>query len=269
MSVVVEADPVPRVDLAATCFLEKPSHLFPIPALPDSSDSPTAVLPWPIPPAMSQQQSIWKHSFQDDSPLLPIFHDLTTLVLSIKSNIQQQQDTGVAPVTVSLAEGISLIKGLEKISIPIEDIMTDDLVRECSRIAAILLINGIYEHSSSTGVPWNGPSTTNSFSLARKLHIILFKFKRYHEWVLLKPLLVWVLALGAVSSECPKDSDDFLDLILYAGKWLGLHSWTDALTIAGNLLWVGQIHDERFIRLTAEKAWKYNPEFARRDLVGE
>tara|TARA_R110002060_G_scaffold7121_8_gene10877 strand:- start:80 stop:394 length:315 start_codon:yes stop_codon:yes gene_type:complete len=95
-------------------------------------------------------------------------------------------------------------------------------------------------------------------SLARKLHTILYKLKRYKEWVLLKPLLLWCLTLGAVSSDSLDDVDEFLDLMLFAGRWLGLHNWMEALLIAGNLLWVGEVFDEKYKRVTSRKTWKYD-----------
>ncbi len=163
---------------------------------------------------------------------------------------------------INSAEVFSLVNRLDDISIPIEDTTADNLVQECCRIGGMLLLGGIYEHFPSKGYPCHIKRDLNTASQARKLHTILFKLARYREWILLKPLLVWSLALGAVSSTNLVDANDFLDVIIYAGRWLGLHNWMEALIIAGNLLWVGEVFDEKFKKLTSGKIWRYDPDMA-------
>ncbi|KAH7305651.1 hypothetical protein BKA65DRAFT_200701 [Rhexocercosporidium sp. MPI-PUGE-AT-0058] len=246
------------IDLAATCFLEKPHTLFPLPEISDDSNMPTTTLPWPIPPASNKDQSIWKHSFLNDSPLLPIFHDMTDLMLSLKSDSIDHRKVGGPLVLINRAAVFSLVSRLDDISIPIEDITPDNLVQECCRIGGMLLLGGVYDHFPSQGFPYYVERFMDTASLARKLHTILLKLGRYKQWVLLKPLLVWSVALGALSSDNSDEVNDFLNLILFAGRWLGLHNWMEALMVAGNLLWVGEVFDERYKRLIASKKWEFD-----------
>ncbi|KAH6723772.1 hypothetical protein BKA61DRAFT_686572 [Leptodontidium sp. MPI-SDFR-AT-0119] len=247
------------IDLAATCFLEKPRTIFPLPEIYDDSNMPTTTLPWPIPPTSNRHQSIWKHSFLNESPLLPIFHDLTDLMLSLKSDSFDHRNSGGPPVAINRAAVFSLICRLDEISIPIEDTTPDNLVQECCRIGGMILLGGVYDHFPSKGFPHHVERFMDTASLARKLHTILIKLGRYKQWVLLKPLLLWSVALGAVSSDNPDDVNDFLDLILFAGRRLGLYNWMEALMVAGNLLWVSEVFDEKYKRVTANKMWEYNP----------
>lgn len=232
--------------------------MFPLPELSDDSTMPTVTLPWPIPPASNRDHSVWRHSFLNESPLLPIFHDMTTLMLLLKSDSRDHRTSGGPPVVINRAAVFSLVSRLDDISIPIENTTADNLVQECCRIAGMLLLGGVYDHFPSKGVPYHVNRFMDTASLARKLHTILYKLKRYKEWVLLKPLLLWCLTLGAVSSDSLDDVDEFLDLMLFAGRWLGLHNWMEALLIAGNLLWVGEVFDEKYKRVTSRKTWKYD-----------
>ncbi|KAL2075176.1 hypothetical protein VTL71DRAFT_118 [Oculimacula yallundae] len=247
------------IDLAATCFLEKRYTVFPLPELPEYSNTPTTTLPWPIPPSINRERTIWRHSFLDESPLLPIFHDLTQLILSLKSDALDHRKLGRQPGPIKHEAMFSLVSRLDDVSLPIEDITADNLVQECCRIGAMLLLGGVYNHYPSQKSHVHGQRLMNTASLARKLHTILVKLGRYKQWVLLKPLLVWSTALGAVLSESPEEVSDFLDLILFGGRWLGLHNWMEALMVAGNLLWVGEVFDEKYKRLIANRPWIFDP----------
>lgn len=162
-------------------------------------------------------------------------------------------------MAINRAAVFSLICRLDEISIPIEDTTPDNLVQECCRIGGMILLGGVYDHFLSKGFPHHVERFMDTASLARKLHTILVKLGRYKQWVLLKPLLLWSVALGAVSSDNPDDVNDFLDLILFAGRRLGLYNWMEALMVAGNLLWVSEVFDEKYKRVTANKMWEYNP----------
>lgn len=233
--------------------------MFPLPEVSDDSSMSTTILPWPIPPAPNREQSIWRHSFLSESPLLPIFHDMTDLMLSIKSASLDHLKSNGPPVLVNRAVVFSLVSRLDEISIPIKDTTPDNLVQECARIGGMLLLGGVYDHFPSSGMPRHIHRFMDTASTARKLHTVLVKLGKYKEWVLLKPLLLWCVALGAVSSESEEDANDFLDLILFAGRWLGLHNWMEALMVGGNLLWVGEVFDEKYKRLTTDKEWKFDP----------
>ncbi|KAK0130014.1 hypothetical protein ONS96_000552 [Cadophora gregata f. sp. sojae] len=246
------------IDVAATCFLDKLNTMFPLLEVPDDSSMPSVALPWPIPPALNRDHSIWKHSFLNEYPLLPIFHDMTTLMLTLKSDSFSHRTSNGPSVVVNRAAVFSLVSRLDEISIPVENTTADNLIQECCRIAGMLLLGAVYDHFPSRGFPHHVNRFMDTASLSRKLHTILCRLEKYKHWILYKPLLLWCLTLGAVSSESLDDTEDFLDLMLFAGRWLGLRSWMEALLVAGNLFWVGEIFDEKYKRVTACKEWKYN-----------
>ena len=50
--------------------------------------------------------------------------------------------------------------------------------------------------------------------------------------------------------------NDFLYLIVYAGKLIGPESWREALITAGNMKWIGEVFDEKFHSITEGISWE-------------
>lgn len=244
-----------RVDIAGTCFLEKPCTIFPLTDLFSTPDTPLPASPWPLAPSPNPEHNVWKYSFLLGSPLIPVFHDLTTLILEIKTDSTRCQRLGGPPVSINQAEVSSIVIRLEDIALSIEDTTTDKLVQECCRVSALLLLGNIQNHFPAWDDSGHVEPVINIEAQTSKLHTILVKLGRYKEWVLLKPLLLWSLTLGALSTPNFDDQSDFLELMKYSGKWLGLHCWMEAMMVAGNLLWVSEIFDKRFKDMTADKVW--------------
>jgi hypothetical protein len=145
---------------------------------------------------------------------------------------------------------------LVEISIPVEQITVDNLLEECCRIAALLLLAGISDHYIAHSGTCIGKSTLSTAAQVRKLHIVLVGLANYRNWILLKPLMLWSLALGAVSASDEEESNDMLHLMVYTGELLGLHNWMDVLLSVSNLLWVSEVFNEKFSKLVAGKPWK-------------
>ena len=244
------------VDLAGTCFLEKPRPRFPLPTR--SMDGGIITTgPWPVPPTPFPDQSIWKHAFQASSPLLTVFHDITTFVMMLKSDLMRK--TSKAEIALSIGQSTlsSLVYRLEKLSIPILCIDEDNLLEECCRLAALLLLWNI---SSYFSIPGSAPSDTESqiniTKIVQKLHTALIRNSYYKSWLLFKPLLNWVVALAAISTSSEEMKHDFLYLLTYAGRLMELKSWSEALITAGNMLWVGEVFDEKFQSITEGVSWE-------------
>jgi hypothetical protein len=244
------------VDLAGTCFLEKPRPRFPLPTR--SMDGGIITTgPWPVPPTPFPDQSIWKHAFQASSPLLTVFHDITTFVMMLKSDLMRK--TSKAEIALSIGQSTlsSLVYRLEKLSIPILCIDEDNLLEECCRLAALLLLWNI---SSYFRIPGSAPSDTESqiniTKIVQKLHTALIRNSYYKSWLLFKPLLNWVVALAAISTSSEEMKHDFLYLLTYAGRLMELKSWSEALITAGNMLWVGEVFDEKFQSITEGVSWE-------------
>lgn len=240
------------VDLAGTCFLEKPRPLFPLP----TSDGEITSWPWPVPPTPYADQSIWKHAFPASSPLLPIFHDLTTFVMILKSDLMRNVSKAEISSSIDQSTIHSLVDRLEELSIPVSTITEDNLLEECCRLAALLLIKNISSYFSVSG---SGPLDTENYNLMKnvqRLHTILVTNSHYKEWLLFKPLLNWSACLAAVSISSEEMKGDFLHLIVYAGRLMGLESWREALITAGNMKWIGEVFDERFHSITKGVSWE-------------
>jgi hypothetical protein len=50
--------------------------------------------------------------------------------------------------------------------------------------------------------------------------------------------------------------NDFLYLVVCAGKLIGLESWIEALITTGNMKWIGEVFDEKFHRITEGISWE-------------
>jgi len=173
------------VDLAGTCPLEKPRPLFPLPR----SDTEITSWPWPAPPTPYPDQRIWKHAFPASSPLLPIFHDLTTFVMILKSDLMREVSKSEIALSIDRSTIHSLVDRLEDLSIPVLAITEDNLLEECCGLAALLLIRNISYYFSVSG---SSPLDTENYKLitnVQKLHIILVTNIYYKKWLLFKPLL--------------------------------------------------------------------------------
>ncbi|PMD46176.1 hypothetical protein L207DRAFT_206820 [Hyaloscypha variabilis F] len=242
------------VDLAGTCFLEKPKPLFPLPTT-TSRGSASKSMPWPVPQTPYPSQSIWKHAFQTKSPLLSVFHDITTFIMILKSDLTlNDRSLSVDQYTIR-----TMIKRLEELPKTDSGITEDNLTEECCRLAALLLLEQI---SSHFGAPGSGASSLNeghshnTTMNVQELHNILVVDSFYKKWLLFKPLLNWVACLAAVSTSNEEIQHDFLQVIVYAGKLMGLNSWDEALITAANMLWVGEVFDGKYHSVTKSVSWK-------------
>jgi hypothetical protein len=241
-----------RVDLAGTCFLERPRPLFPLPVGGGESTS----WPWAIPQTPYPDQSIWKHAFPARSPIVPIFHEITTFVMILKSDLMRNVSKEEISLSINRSTIRSLVDRLEEISVPISAITEGNLIEECCRLAALLLLGNISSHFSVSGSGQLDIENHNLPTNVQKLHTILITNLHYKEWLLFKPLLNWSACLAAVSTENEEMKDDFLHLIIYAGRLMGLGSWREALITAGNMKWIGEVFDERFLSITERLSWE-------------
>ncbi|KAE9370334.1 hypothetical protein N431DRAFT_426713 [Stipitochalara longipes BDJ] len=242
------------VDLAGTCFLEKPKPLFPLQTI-SHCGSATMNMPWPVPQMPYPHQSIWKHAFRAKSPLLLIFHDITTFVMTLKSDLtRNDRSLSIDQHTMSI-----MIDRLGELSTPVSDITEDSLTEECCRLAALLLLGQISSHFSVPGsgalshIDYHNHNITMNL---QKLHAILVVDSCYKQWLLFKPLLNWIASLAAISTSTEEIQHDFLHLIVYAGKLMGLNNWDEALITAANMLWVGEIFDMKYHSITSSVSWE-------------
>ncbi|KAH8800425.1 hypothetical protein F5884DRAFT_550814 [Xylogone sp. PMI_703] len=240
------------VDMAATCVLRKTKTTFPLPSILKSSKYCTAKMPWPIPPAVYQEESIWKHSFSAESVLFPVFHDLTTFIMELKCEARRNSCLNTQVTLANRPTIFALMDRFDKISTSIEDITTDNLIEECCRIGAILLLTGICNHFPSSE---DIERPLDIQSLIRKLHIILIKLSYNRYWTLGKQLMLWATALGAIFTINKEEQNDFLDIMASIGGELRLHNWMEVLLTVSNLLWVGEVLDEKFSNIVLLKGW--------------
>lgn len=243
------------VDLAGTCFLERPRPLFALPT-PSTSGGTITTRVWPVPPTPYPNQSIWKHAFGASSALVPIFHDITTFIMVLKSDLMRNLNESEVSLFIDQSAINSLANRLEELSIPISSITEDNLLEECCRLAALLLLGNISSHFSDSGSGSTNISSLNIIENVQKLHDLLVMNSHYKEWLLFKPLLNWTSCLAAISTSSEEITHDFLYLIAYAGKLMGLEGWREALITAGNMLWIGQNFDVRFQKITEDVSWE-------------
>lgn len=242
------------VDLAGTCFLERSRPLFPLPTI-STSGSPIKNMPWPVPQMPYPYQSIWKHAFGVNSPLLLVFHDITTFIMMLKSDLMRNSTSEIPPIDRSTMS--SLIDRLGECSTPVADITEDNFMEECCRLAALLLLEEI---SSCFTVPDSGLRDIERYNITtnvQRLHTILVIDLNYKKWILFKPLLNWIISLAAVSTSNEKIKHDFLHLIAYAGRLMELKGWDEALVTAGNMLWVAELFNERYHSITKDISWEH------------
>jgi hypothetical protein len=241
------------VDLAGTCFFERPRPRFPLPTALSSSKTTTGI--WPVSPSPYPDQSIFKPAFLRNSPLLPIFHDITTFLMILKSDLMRQ--LSIFEISIDPSTVRTLTVRLEEHSIPLPDITQDTLLEECCRLAATVLLGEISSSfrspGSRSGDDHESQKTVNN---VEKLHTILVRNSYYKRWLLFKPLLNWCVCLATVSTSSEEIKHGFLHLIVYAGRRMGLTGWSEALITAGNMLWVGEIFDKRFNSITEGFSWE-------------
>jgi hypothetical protein len=242
------------VDLAGTCFLERPRPLFPLPTA-SVNESALKNMPWPVPQTSYHHQSIWKHAFRANSPLLSIFHDITTLIMTLKSDLMWKDSR---PETVSIDQKtMGLLFGrLGELSVPVSDITEDGLLEECCRLAALLLLEKVSSQFNILDCRLHSTEHQDTTKNVQKLHTILITNMHYKQWILFKPLLNWIASLAAISTSSEEIKHDFLDLVVYAGKLMGLNGWDEALITAANMLWVGEFFDERYHSITKCVLWE-------------
>ena len=239
------------VDLAGTCFLEKPKPLFPLPTISNASSAVNTLL-WPVPQPPCSHESIWRHAFGAKSPLLPAFHDITMFIMTLKSDLTRNDH----PLSIDQHTMSTLIDQLEQCFKPVLDITEDNLVEECCRLAALLLLENLSSHIGVLGSRLSKTDDCNITANAQKLHTILVVDLCYKKWLLFKPLLNWIASLAAISTPNEEIRHDFLHLIVYAGRLMALKGWDEALITAGNMLWVGQAFDEEYRNITNSVLWE-------------
>jgi hypothetical protein len=242
------------VDLAGTCFLERPRPLFPLPTA-SANESAIKNMPWPVPQTPYHYQSIWKHAFRANSPLLSIFHDITTLMMTLKSDLMWKESR---PETVSIDQKtMGLLFGrLGELSVPVSDITEDSLLEECCRLAALLLLEKVSSQFNILDCRLHSTEHQHTTKNVQKLHTVLITNMHYKQWILFKPLLNWIASLAAISTSSEEIKHDFLDLVVYAGRLMGLNGWDEALITAANMLWVGEFFDERYHSITKCFSWE-------------
>jgi hypothetical protein len=243
------------VDLAGTCFLERPRPLFPLPTE-STNGSPIKNMPWPVPQTPYHYQSIWKHAFRASSPLLPIFHDISTFIMTLKSDLLWK-DGRSETIPIDQKTITELFVRLEELSMDISDITEDNLLEECCRLAALLLLENVSSHFNVLGSLLHNTGHQDAANNVEKLHEILITNLHYKQWILFKPLLNWIASLAAVSTSIQELTNGFLYLIVYGGRLMGLECWRGALITAGNMLWVGEVLDERFCNITQDVSWEH------------
>jgi hypothetical protein len=177
--------------------------------------------------------------------------------MTLKSNLMQNTSKAEIFLSIDPSTISSLVYRLEKLSIPILCIDEDNLLEECCRLAALLLLWNISSHFSiPSSTPSNTESQINITKIVQKLHTALIRNSYYKSWLLFKPLLNWVVALAAISTSSGEMRYDFLCLLAYAGRLMELKGWIEALITAGNMLWVGEVFDERFQNITEGVSWE-------------
>jgi len=174
----------------------------------------------------------------------------------LKSDLMQNTSNAELSLSVDQSTISSMVYRLVKLSIPILCIVEDNLLEECCRLAALLLLWNISSHFSiPCSTPSDSESQINITNTVQKLHTALVRNSYYKSWLLFKPLLNWVVALAAISTSSEEMKNDFLCLLAYAGRLMELKGWSEALITAGNMLWVGEVFDERFHNITEGFSW--------------
>jgi hypothetical protein len=175
--------------------------------------------------------------------------------MMLKSDLMRNPSKPELSLSIDQSTVSSLVYRLEKLSIPILCIDEENLLEECCRLAALLLLWNISSHFS---IPGSSPSESriNITKTVQKLYTALIRNSYYKSWLLFKPLLNWVVALAAISTSSEEMKHDFLYLLTYAGRLMELKSWSEALITAGNMLWVGEVFDEKFQSITEGVSWE-------------
>ncbi|KAF2804568.1 uncharacterized protein BDZ99DRAFT_575220 [Mytilinidion resinicola] len=222
------------IDVSASCFNNAPVK-FPLPlrALSQRREERQEV-PWWLPVGDTGGDNVWELVFPSDDTLAEIFRDVATTIMTVKLEHSRSgrplwQDTQfvrdyIDPLTHRLLDT----------SIETDAVNRSNFVNECSRLAALLLLSKIRRASSpplSPRIVFTGIETD-------RLRALLARY--YSEWTVFKPMLLWVLVLGALEVE-GEERAWFCALIQRTAEEIGLRGWDEVVVSVSNLLWVGEV----------------------------
>jgi hypothetical protein len=231
------------IDVTISCFQGiRPSFPLPTNLLLHTSYDPPCSFP------VAGLSYLWPNVFPQNSTLGEIFGDLSTVIMTINSESKKRliwQDAQFARIWVE-----PLVYRLLdcKREIPSRDITssTDELnwivVEQGCIIGALLLLSQVrrqFNKFATTSRPVKLFFTghlTDELSAMLEDHAAL--------WISLKTLLIWTCMLAAMEVGSEHDST-FSRIILHTAYDLGLSEWNEIVVMSSNLLWVGEVQDEK------------------------
>ncbi|KAF2494834.1 hypothetical protein BU16DRAFT_618815 [Lophium mytilinum] len=219
------------IDISASCFSNTPPK-FPLPLHALSTlRAEHLELPWWLPPGATDASNMWTLVFPSDTPLADIFRDLATAVMTLKLETTRSGrplwlDTQFVrdyldPLTHRLLET----------SIGVEAVNSGSFRGECSRLAAVILLGKIRRAARGGRGVFMGIET-------EKLRVLLVRYGS--EWTVFKPMLLWVLVLGALEVE-GEERGWFCAIIRKTAGEIGLRGWDEVVVTVSNLLWVEEV----------------------------
>lgn len=225
-----------RIDVSASCFAGTPVRFpLPIPLL-NTLRTDSQELPWwlPLPASSSEEANVWSVVFPDDAVLAIIFRDLSTTVMTIKLEIDKRivwQDEQFGGLWVD-----PLAHRLLASSVELEDIHEGNVLAECCRLGALILLSKIRRRfgTHKRRLVFTGLETG-------KMRILLEMYA--DKWTKFMPMLLWVLILTALEVD-GEERTWLCGLMERTVLKIGLQSWDEAVVNASNLLWVGEVLDE-------------------------
>jgi hypothetical protein len=107
----------------------------------------------------------------------------------LKSDLMREVSKSEIALSIDRSTIHSLVDRLEDLSVPVLVITEDNLLEECCRLVALLLIRNISSYFSVSG---SSPLDTENYNLTtnvQKLHMILVTNLYYKKWLLFKLFL--------------------------------------------------------------------------------
>ncbi len=195
-------------------------------------------MPWIIP--VEAFPYIWKEAFPSNLALGTIYHDLSVIVMTIKSECSR----GVLWQNLSfVGKHIDpLIHRLLELRIKKEEIdETNFLNDECCRLGALILLAKIRRRFKDIRPAFEGVVSMPELISILKRH--------YEDWTTFKSSILWLLIMGAMETENAEEKLWICQQLPRAARMMELKTWDEVYVISSNMLWVGDVLDAEFEQL--------------------
>lgn len=118
-------------------------------------------------------------------------------------------------------------------TIEMANINEDNYMNECVRLASLVLLGRIRRRFPTRAV----------FTAVETMRLVAILKTHGHCWLQYRPMLLWVLVLGAIDVD-EEEKAYLCQLIADTAESLGIYKWDDMMMHVSNLLWVGEALDK-------------------------